>query len=109
MLSHGLKERKRPHHVGLEKWPGITERVVVVRLGGKMNDCVVLADEFIDQAVVGHVPDDELDSIGGEPLQRIAVACVGELVEHHDREVGAAHHVVHEIGADETGTPGHQE
>ena len=57
---------------------------------------------------VGDVADDELDPVGGELVERLPAGGVGQLVEHRHRGVGVAHHVVHEVGADEAGAAGHE-
>ena len=55
-----FEEREGPDQVRLDEGPGGVEAVVVVRLGGEVHDDVVVRDESVDEARVGHRPLDQL-------------------------------------------------
>ena len=85
---------------------GSDERVVVVGLGGVVDDGVVLGYERLDHLGVGDVADDQLDAV--ESFDGLAGGGVRELVEDRDLGVGVVDEVVHEVGADEAGSAGHE-
>ena len=90
-LDVGPKERLR-----------VGDGVVVVGLGGVVDDRVVAGDDPLQQVRVADVAHHELDAVGGEPRYVLRVAGVGQLVQHGDVHSGAVlHHVVHEVAADE--------
>ena len=77
-----------------------------MRLGGEVHDGVVSGDEAADELGVDHVAVDELDALGGEPVERRLVAGVRELVEHGDGVVGVGDDVADVVRADEPGAAG---
>lgn len=55
-----------------------------------------------DEHGVADVAHHELDAVGGQPRDVLSVARVGQLVQHGHVHLGVlAHHIVHEVGADE--------
>lgn len=71
-------------------------------LGGVVHDRVVAGDQPVQQPGVADVADDELDPILGQPGDVLGVACVGQLVQDCDVDLGVVvDHVVHEVAADE--------
>jgi hypothetical protein len=79
-----------------------------VRLGGVVDDRVVLGDQRVDHVGVGDVTDDQGDAVLGQPVEGLLARGVGHLVEHGHPHVGVLHEVVHEVGADEAGAAGHE-
>ena len=79
-----------------------------MRLGGEVDDRVVVGDQLVDERGVRDVADDQLDPVLGQPVEGLAAGGVGQLVEHGHRQVGVVHDVVHEVGADEAGATGHE-
>ena len=76
-------------------------------LGGVVHDGVVAGHEAVKQLGVTDVAHHELNAVGGEPRDVLAVASVGQLVEHRDVDPGVVlHHVVHEVGPDEAAAAG---
>ena len=106
-LAHGLEDRERAEDVRLDERARVVERVVVVRLGRVVHDRVVLGHQRLDDVGVGDVADDQLDAV--EALHGLARRGVRELVEDRDVGVGVVDQVVHEVGADEPGTTGHEQ
>ena len=80
-----------------------------MRLGRVVDDGVVVGDQLVDQSRIGDVAHDELDAVLGQPGQRLPRGGVRHLVEHRHPGVGVTHEVVDEVGADEAGTPGHEQ
>ena len=78
-----------------------------MRLGRVVHDRVVLGHQRLDDVGVGDVADDQLDAV--EALDGLARRGVRELVEDRDVGVGVVDEVVHEVGADEAGTTGHEQ
>ena len=93
--------------VGAQERARVGDGVVVVGLRGVVDDRVVRGGQPVDECGVADVAHDELDAVGGQPGDVLAVAGVGELVEHGHPHAGVlAHHVVDEVGADETAPAG---
>ena len=91
------------------KGGGVAQGVVVVGLGGEVDDDVGLRHQRVDRVGVGDVPHDEVDALA-QVRERPPVAGVGEFVEHRHRRVGVAHEgLVDEVGADEAGAPGDED
>ena len=106
-LARGLKQGERALNVGAEERRGIVDGVVVVTLGGVVHNGVVTGHELVEQRGVADVAHHELDAVGGKPRDVLAVAGVGELVEHGHVHLGVVcHHVVHEVGPDEAAAAG---
>ena len=63
VAAHSLQQGEGAHEVGLDEGGGVTQRVVVVRLGREVNDDVGLLHERVDDVGVGNVPDDEVDAV----------------------------------------------
>ena len=102
VLSHGLEQPEGALDVGAQEGLGIGDGVVVVGLGGVVDDGVVTGDDLIQQLGVADVADHELHAVCGQPRDVLAVASVGELVQHGHMHVGVLpHHMVHEVAADE--------
>lgn len=102
VLPHGLQQAEGALHVGAQERLRIGDGVVVVALGGVVDDGVVAGDDPIEQLRVADVAHDELDAVGGQPGDVLGVAGVGQLVQDGHVHVGVdVHHVVHEVAADE--------
>ena len=101
-----LEDRVGADQVGLDERLGVVQRVVDVRLGREVHDGVALRDELVDQRAVADVAVHELDLVL-DRLQALAVAGVGERVQHDHLVLGVvAHRVVDEVRADEPGGAG---
>jgi len=85
------------------------QRVVVVRLGGVVHDGVRIGEQDVDELGIDDVALDEPHAVLGEPVERGAVARVGQLVEDGDMGIGVADDVVHEVGTDEAGAAGDEQ
>ena len=105
VLADGLQQAEGALHVGAQEGLGVGDGVVVVALGGVVDDRVVAGDQFIEQPSVADVADDELHAVRRQPRDVLGVAGVGQLVQdgHVDTRV-VLHHVVHEVAADEAAT-----
>ena len=102
VLPHGLQKAEGALHVGAQERLRVGDGVVVVALGGVVDDRVVAGDDPIQQPGIADVAHDELHAVGGQPRDVLGVAGVGQLVQDghvHVRVV--VHHVVHEVAADE--------
>ena len=102
----GLEQREGADQVGAHEGLGVVERVVVVRLGGKVHDDVGVSDEPVDELGVGDVALDE-----GDPLHRAVERSgrpgIRQRVEHGDVGLGAGREgEVDEVAADGTGPTG---
>ena len=87
----------------------VVERVVVVRLGGEVDDRVVRRRPAGRPASASATsPTTRLDPVLGQPVEGLPAGGVRQLVEDRDRRVGVADDVVHEVGADEAGAAGHE-
>lgn len=105
----GLEQRVGADDVRVEERTRVVQRVVVVRLRGVVHHGVGLGEQRIDERGIHDVALDELDPILGQPGQRSPVPGVGELVENRHVRIGVRDDVVHEVGADEAGTTGHEQ
>ena len=102
VLTDGLQKAEGALHVGAQERLGVGDGVVVVALGGVVDDRVVAGDDPIQQPGIADVAHDELHAVGGQPGDVLGVAGVGQLVQDGDVHVGmVVHHVVHEVAADE--------
>ena len=102
VLPHGLQEAEGALHVGAQERLRVGDGVVVVALGGVVDDRVVAGDDPIEQLRVADVAHDELHAVGGQPGDVLGVAGVGQLVQDGDVHPGVVvHDVVHEVAADE--------
>ena len=102
VLAHGLEQPERALDIGAQEGLGVCDGVVVVGLGGVVDDGVVAGDDALQQLRVADVADHELHAVCRQPRDVLAVARVGQLVEHGHVHVGVLpHHMVHEVAADE--------
>ncbi len=102
VLPHGLQEAEGALHVGAQERLRVGDGVVVVALGGVVDDRVVAGDDPIEQLRVADVAHDELHAVGGQPGDVLGVAGVGQLVQDGDVDVRmVVDHVVHEVAANE--------
>ena len=101
-LAGGLQQAEGALHVGAQERRGVVDGVVVVALGGVVDDRVVAGDQLVQQRGVADVAHDELHAVGGQPGDVLGVAGVGQLVQDGDVDAGVVvHDVVHEVAADE--------
>ena len=102
VFADGLQQAEGALHVGAQERLRVGDGVVVVALGGVVDDRVVARYQPIQQFRVADVAHDELHAVGGQPGDVLGVAGVGQLVQdgHVDARV-VVHHVVHEVAADE--------
>jgi hypothetical protein len=107
-LASGLEEDERADEVGPYERRRVVERVVVVGLRRQVHDRVVGGDERLDRGGIGDVGDHQLHAVGREVGQRLGAGGVRQLVEHGDPGLGVLHEVAHEVGADESGSTGHE-
>ena len=75
-----LEQDEGAEDVGLDELAGRLDRAVDVRLRGEVDERVAALDRRRDRVGVGDVADDQLAAL--EPLEVLAPARVGELVEH---------------------------
>ena len=102
VLADGLEQAEGALDVGAEERLRIGDGVVVVGLGGVMDDRVVAGHEPVQQLGVADVAYDELHAVGGKPGDVLGVAGVGQLVQDGHVHVGVVvDHVVHKVAADE--------
>ena len=102
VLADGLQQAEGALDVGAQKGLGVGDGVVVVALGGVVDDGVVARDDLLEKLGIADVAHDELHAVGGQPRDVLAVAGVGKLVEHRDVDPRVVvDHVVHEVAADE--------
>lgn len=102
VLPHGLQQAEGALHVGAQERLGVGDGVVVVALGGVVDDGVVARNNLIEELSIADVANDELDPILGQPGDVLGVAGIGQLVQDGHVHVGmVVHHVVHEVASDE--------
>ena len=106
VLAQGIQKAEGALDVGAQERLRVSDGVVVVALGGIVDDGVVAGDDAVEQPGVADVAHDELDAVGGQPGNVLGVAGVGQLVEHRHADVRVVvDHVAHEVAADEVGLP----
>ena len=102
VLPHGLQKAEGALHVGAQERLRVGDGVVVVALGGVVDDRVVAGDDPIQQPGIADVAHDELHAVGGQPGDVLGVAGVGQLVQDGDVDARVVvHDVVYEVAADE--------
>ena len=102
VLAHRLKQAEGALDVGVEERLGVGDGVVVVALGRVVHDGVMARNDALQELGVADVAHHELHAVGGEPRDVLAVAGVGQLVQHGHVHVGVvSHHVAHEVRPDE--------
>lgn len=102
VLPHGLQQAEGALDVGAQERLRVGDGVVVVALGGVVDDRVVAGNQPVQQLRVADVAHDELHAVGGQPGDVLGVAGVGQLVQDGHVHLGVVlHHVVHEVAADE--------
>ena len=102
VLAHGLEQPEGALDVGAKEGLGVCDGVVVVGLGGVVDDGVVAGDDPVEQLGVADIADHELHAVFGKPRDVLLVARIGQLVEHGHVHIGMLpHHMVHEVAADE--------
>ena len=102
VLPHGLQQAEGALHIGAQERLRVGDGVVVVALGGVVDDRVVAGDQPIEQPGVADVAHDELHAVRRQPGDVLWVAGVGQLVQDGHVHVGmVVHDVVHEVAADE--------
>lgn len=102
--------------VGAQEWRRVQDGVVVMRFGGEVDYRIdgrqsrLCRDQGLDQFRVADIAVDECHTIIGYASQIRSVAGIREGVQHCDMGIGAfAHHMVHEVRADESRTAGDQQ
>ena len=102
VFPDGLQEAEGALDVGAQEGLRVGDGVVVVALGGVVDDGVVARDDPIEQLRIADVAHDELHAVRGQPGDVLGVAGVGQLVQDGDMYPGVVvDHVVHEVAADE--------
>ncbi len=102
VLADGLQQAEGALDVGPQERLGVGDGVVVVALGGVVDDRVVTRDDTVEQSGIADVAHDELHTVGGQPGDVLGVAGVGQLVQDGDVDARVVvHDVVHEVAADE--------
>ena len=102
VLADGLQQAEGALDVGAKERLGVGDGVVVVALGGVVDDRVVAGDQLIEQRGVADVAHDELNAVRWQPGNVLGVAGVGQLVQDGDVDARVVvDHVVHEVAADE--------
>lgn len=102
VLPHGLQQAEGALDVCAQERLRVGDGVVVVALGGVVDDRVVARDDAVQQPGVADVAHDELHAVRGQPGDVLGVAGVGQLVQDGHVHVGmVVDHVVHEVAADE--------
>ena len=102
VLANGLEQAESALDVGAQEGLRVCDGVVVVGLRGVVDDGVVAGDNTLQQLGVADVADHELHAVGGQARDVLAVARVGQLVQHGHVHIGVLpHHMVHEVAADE--------
>ena len=102
VFADGLQQAEGALDVRAQEGLGVGDGVVVVALGGVVNDGVVARDDAVQELRVADVAHDELHAVGGQARDVLGVAGVGQLVQDGDVHVGVVvHDVVHEVAADE--------
>lgn len=81
MLADGFEDSVGADNVGLDEWPWVTEAVVIVGFGSKVDDDIGFADEFIHQLAVADIAGDEVNFLK-HAREIVGVACVGEFVNN---------------------------
>lgn len=110
VFARRLDQTERTFHIRLEEGLGVGDRVVVVRLGRVVHNRVVAGHELVEQLRVADIAMDELHLVAEQRLNVLEIAGVGERVEHRHMHIGVVvDHVMHEIGADEAATTGHDD
>jgi hypothetical protein len=108
-----LEQGVRAVDVRADEGLGVVDRAVDVGLGGEVHDDVdpVFGDGALDGVMIADVRVNKpIARIVGDVGQVREVAGIRQLVEDDDDIVRvAAQHVMHEVGADETGAPRHHQ
>lgn len=79
MPPYRLEDRERADQVGVDERRRIAQRVVVMRLGGEMDDELRVPDEVVHEWAVGDVATDHADPVA-YCVQARLVGCVGHRV-----------------------------
>jgi hypothetical protein len=110
--AYRFEQAKGAQHVGLHEVFGAVDGAVDVRLGCKVDHGarLVLGQQAVDEGAVADVAlhEDEI-RVALERREGLEVACVGQLVEIHDRLVAVRDPVEYEIGANEASAAGNQD
>lgn len=102
VFADGLQQAEGALDVGAQERLRVGDGVVVVGLGGVVDDGVVARHDLVEQLGVADVAHDEFDAVGGQAGDVLRVAGVGQLVQDGDVHPGmVVDHVVHEVAADE--------
>lgn len=64
MLADGLENSVGANNVGFDKWPGVTQRIIIVTLGGKVHHNISVAYKLVYQFGIANVAVYEADFIG---------------------------------------------
>ena len=102
VLADGLQKAEGALDVRAQERLRVGDGVVVVALGGVVNDRVVAGNQPVQQPGVADVADDELHAVRRQARDVLGVAGVGQLVQDGDVDARVVvHDVVHEVAADE--------
>ena len=102
VLADGLQQAEGALHVSAQERLGVRDGVVVVALGGVVQDRVVARHQPVQQLRVADVAHDELHAVRRQARDVLGVAGVGQLVQDGDVDARVVvHDVVHEVAADE--------
>lgn len=102
VFADGLQQAEGALDVGAQERLRVGDGVVVVGLGGVVDDGVVARHQLIEQPGVADVAHDELNAVRRQPGDVLGVAGVGQLVQDGDVDARVVvDHVVHEVAADE--------
>jgi hypothetical protein len=107
-----LQQSERPHDIGLNEWFRPEDRTIDMGLGGEMNDRVdpIPTQQVVNQRTIPDIPLNEGVPLGSRHVDKIlGPTRVGQRIKIDDLDTWSlVEQVPDEIGADETGAPGHK-
>lgn len=71
-----------------------------MRFGCKVHDRIIAWDHLVEEICIADVSDDQLHLRPKQVCQVLPVACIGQLVQHRDMDLGVVmRDPTHEVGA----------
>lgn len=97
VLSYSFEDGVGADNVGLDEWPWLAQTIVIVTLGGKMNDNVGFGDEFVDEFSVTDITFDKRKLVF-DAVKIRSVCSVGHFVENSYCVLGSVcERIVHKV------------
>jgi len=109
VFTNRFQQRLGPNNIGLQKWRGVENTSIDVRLGGEIHKCpdTFFRDASADQILIADISLNKPDTLFWKIQDIVPIAGIGELIKVDDAPVRLGAHEPDKIAADKSAAAGH--